>query len=87
MTEKTFVLASFSAFRQSARPVHFHSHQVHRQAFPGPALIAIESEVFGSCVEGIRVEVGGKVLRMVLVCPGIFRFGAQCLTGSVVRLR
>jgi hypothetical protein len=31
--------------------------------------MAIGSEVIGECVEGIRVEVGGKVLRMVLVCP------------------
>jgi len=34
--------------------------------------MAIGSEVVGECVEGIRVEVGGKVLRMVLVCPGFF---------------
>ena len=31
---------------------------------------ATGSEVLGECVEGIRVEVRRKVLRMVLVCPG-----------------
>ena len=36
---------------------------------PMAFVIAIGSEVIGECVEGIRVEVGGKVLRMVLVCP------------------
>ena len=48
--------------------------------------MATGSQVIGEFVEGIRVEVRGKVLRMVLVCPGFFRFGAQCLVGSVVRL-
>ena len=47
------------------------------------SVMAIGSEVIGECVEGIRVE----ARRMVLVCPGFFRFGAQCLIGSVVRLR
>ena len=32
--------------------------------------MAIGSEVIGEFVEGIRVEVRGNVLRMVLVCPG-----------------
>ena len=48
--------------------------------------MAIGSEVVGEYVEEIRVEVGGKVLRMVLVCPGLFGFCAQCLVGSAVRL-
>jgi hypothetical protein len=48
--------------------------------------MAIGSEVIGECVEGIRVEVRREVLRMVLVCPGFFRFGGQCLVVSVVRL-
>jgi len=34
--------------------------------------MAIGSEVIGECVEGIRVEVGGKVLKIILVCPGFF---------------
>ena len=50
-------------------------------------VMAIGSEVVGECIEGIRVEVGVKILRMVLVCPGFFRFGALCLNGSVIRLR
>ena len=54
---------------------------------PMAFVMAIESEVVGECVEGIRVEVRREVLKMVLVCPGILRFGAQCLVGSVVRLR
>ena len=49
------------------------------------SVMATGSEVIGECVEGIRVEVGGKVLRVVLVCPGFFRFGAQRLDGSVMR--
>ena len=51
------------------------------------SVMAIGSEVIGECVEEIRIEVGRKILRMVLVCPGFFRFGAQCLIGSVVWLR
>ena len=51
------------------------------------SVMAIGSEVIGECVEGIRVEVSREVLRVVLVCPGFFRFGALCLIGSVVRLR
>ena len=51
------------------------------------SVMAIGSEVIGECVEGIRVEVRREVLRVVLVCPGFFRFCAQCLIGSVVRLR
>ena len=50
-------------------------------------VMAIGSEVIGECVEGIRVEVRREVLRVVLVYPGSFPFGAQCLIGSVVRLR
>jgi hypothetical protein len=49
--------------------------------------MAIGSEVIGECVEGIRVEVGGKVLRMVLVCPGFFDWVLSVLTAMVVRLR
>jgi nitrogenase molybdenum-iron protein alpha/beta subunit len=51
------------------------------------SVMATGSEVIGECVEGIRVEVRREVLRVVLVCPGFFRFGVQCLIGSVVRLR
>ena len=36
------------------------------------SVMAIGSEVIGECVEGIRVEVRRKVLRMVLVCPGFW---------------
>ena len=32
-------------------------------------VMAIGSEVVGECVEGIRIEVGRNILRMVLVCP------------------
>jgi len=32
------------------------------------SVMAIKSEVIGECVEGIRIEVGRKILRMVLVC-------------------
>jgi hypothetical protein len=49
--------------------------------------MAIGSEVIGECVEGIRVEVGGKVLRMVLVCPGFFDWVLSVLMAMVVRLR
>ena len=45
------------------------------------SVMAIGSEVIGECVEGIRVEVGGKVLRMVLVCPGFFGFALRVLMG------
>jgi len=31
-------------------------------------MMAIESDVIGECVEGIRVEVRREVLRIVLVC-------------------
>ncbi|QBE68870.1 hypothetical protein SynWH8101_1284 [Synechococcus sp. WH 8101] len=34
--------------------------------------MAMESEVVGECFEGIRVEVGREILKMVLVCPGFF---------------
>ena len=43
--------------------------------------MAIGSEVVGECVEGIRVEVDGKVLRMVLVCPGFFDWVLSVLMG------
>ena len=33
------------------------------------SVMAIESEVIGEGVEGIRAEVRREVLRMVLVCP------------------
>ena len=45
------------------------------------SVMAMGSEVVGECVEGIRVEVGGKVLRMVLVCPGFFGFALSVLMG------
>ena len=32
--------------------------------------MATGSQVIGEFVEGIRIEVGRKILRMVLVCPG-----------------
>ena len=51
------------------------------------SVMAIGSDVIGECIEGISVEVGRKILRMVLVCPEFIWFGAQCLIGSVVRLR
>lgn len=55
--------------------------------------MAIGSDVFGECVEGIRVEVGRQVLRMALVCPGFFgkALGAllglpsSCVDGNGVR--
>ena len=50
-------------------------------------VMAIGGEVIDECIEGIRVEVGRGLLRIVLVCPGFFGFGAQSLVGSVVRLR
>jgi hypothetical protein len=43
--------------------------------------MAIGSEVIGECVEGIRVEVGGKVLRIVLLCTGFFGFALSVLMG------
>ena len=49
--------------------------------------MATESDVGGECIEEIRNEVGRERLRLALVCPGFFRFGAQCPIGSVVRLR
>ena len=49
--------------------------------------MAIKSEVSSECIEEIRIEVGREILRLALVCPGFFRFGAQCPIGSVVRLR
>ena len=48
---------------------------------------ATGSEVLGECVEGTMVEARREVLRVVLVCPGFFRFGVLCLNGSVIRLR
>ena len=50
-------------------------------------VMAIESDVIGECVEAIRVEARREVLRMVLVCPGIFQFGGKCFIVSDVRLR
>ena len=47
--------------------------------------MAIGSEVIGGCVEGIRVEVGGKVLKMVLVYPGFFGLMLSASFGSVMR--
>ena len=37
--------------------------------------------MIGEFVEGIRVEVRGKVLRMVLVCPGFFDLALSVLMG------
>ena len=51
------------------------------------SVMATGSEFIGECVEGIRVEVRREVLRVVMVCPEFIWFGAQCLIGSVVRLR
>jgi len=51
------------------------------------SVMGMGSEVSSECIERIRVEVRREVLRVVLVCPGFFRFGVQCLIGSVVRLR
>ena len=45
------------------------------------SVMAMGSEVVGECVEGIRVEVRGKVLRMVLVCPGFFDLALIALLG------
>ena len=39
------------------------------------------SEVVGECVDGIRVEVRAKVLKMALVCPGFFGFALRVLMG------
>ena len=51
------------------------------------SVMAIRSEVIGECIEEMRVEIRRKVLGIVLVRPWVFRLGAQCLVGSVVRLR
>ena len=48
---------------------------------PMASVIAIGSEVIAECVEGIRVEVRAKVLKMVLVCPGFFGFALRVLMG------
>jgi len=37
------------------------------------SVMAIESEVIGECVEGIRIEVGRKILRIALVCLAVLR--------------
>ena len=42
---------------------------------------AIGSEVAGECVEETRIEVGRKILRMALVCPGFFVFALSVLIG------
>lgn len=47
---------------------------------------ATRNEVIGKCIEGIKVEVSGEILKTVLVCSGFVRFGAQCLFGVVVWL-
>ena len=49
------------------------------------SVMAIGSEVFGECVEAIRIEVVGKMLGIVLVC---LEFLVGCIwssDGSVVR--
>ena len=51
------------------------------------SVLATGGEGIAECVEGIRVEVRVKVLKMFLVCSGFFRFSAQSLVESVVRLR
>jgi hypothetical protein len=35
-------------------------------------VMAIESEVFGECVEGIRVEVVARMIGLVLLCSEFF---------------
>ena len=45
------------------------------------SVMAIGSEVIGECVEEIRIEVGRKILRMVLVCPGFFGLALSVLAG------
>ena len=45
------------------------------------SVMAIGSEVIAECVEGIRVEVRAKVLKLVLVCPGFFGFALRGLMG------
>ena len=45
------------------------------------SVMAIGSEVFGECVEVIRVEVSREVLRVVLVCPGFFGLVLSVLLG------
>ena len=47
----------------------------------------IESEVSGEGVEGIRIEVGGTDDWACFGEPWAFWRGAECLAGSVVRLR
>ena len=48
---------------------------------PMAFVIAIGSEVLGECVVAIRVELGRKVLRMALVCPGFFDFELSASLG------
>jgi hypothetical protein len=43
--------------------------------------MAIRSEVIGECVEGIRVDVRRKVLRIVLVSPGFFGLALSASLG------
>ena len=47
------------------------------------SVMAIGSEVIAECVEGIRVEVRAKVLKLVLVCPGFFCFVLRVLMGML----
>ena len=49
--------------------------------------MAIEGEMFGSCVEEIRIEVGGRKLRLNLVCLEILCLQVERLGASVFRLR
>ena len=37
------------------------------------SVMAKGSEVIGECVEAIRIEVGRKILRIVLVCLAVLR--------------
>ena len=45
------------------------------------SMMAKGSEVIGECVEAIRIEVGRKMLRIVLVCPEFWFDCDGALTG------
>ena len=59
------------------------------------SVMAVNSEVIGECIEGIRVEVGIKILRIDLVCPGFFGWAliaslgllSGCVDGNGARYR
>ena len=48
--------------------------------------MAIRREVVGEYVEGIRVEVGLKMVGLVLVCLESLLRGAECTADSFVSL-